>query len=219
LRYDSWQNFNGPAPGGGNGSTQVSGAGVGTAGTSAQWAAGAYDSVFFGATADGGSSVDYRVYAVGNTAAPGTGYYAAGTSTAPDSRSEADPYYSVFGGVTPPAAQTALFPQQTGASLPGALGFAWHNVEIEKVGNSISWSIDGLRIATVDTSSLNLGGGNILLNHFDINNTSSADPNSAALIFGLFDNVSVTAVPEPSTMALFGLAGLGMLLRGFSRRK
>src|SRR3954467_1621409 len=95
LRFDLWQNYNGPlgpTTVGGNGSTQVSGAGIGTAGTSPQWAAGAYDSVFFGSTGDGGSSIDYRVYPKANTASPTTGFYAAGTSTTPDSRNNADPY-------------------------------------------------------------------------------------------------------------------------------
>src|SRR5688500_7684455 len=130
LRFSLWQNFNGPLPAGGNGSTQVAGGGVGTAGTTAQWAGGpTYDSVFFGATADGGSGVDYRVYAVGNTAAPSTGYYAAGTGTT--AQNNTDPYYAGFGGQTPPAAQTALFPtQQTGATAAGTQGFEWHDVMI-----------------------------------------------------------------------------------------
>src|ERR1044071_8355895 len=45
MRFDMWCNYNGPLPGGGNGSTQVGGAGYGTAGTAAQ-VAGTADSVF-----------------------------------------------------------------------------------------------------------------------------------------------------------------------------
>lgn len=218
LRYDSWQNFNGPAPAGGSGSTQVSGAGVGTAGTTAQWAAAAYDSIFFGATGDGGSSIDYRVYPKANTAAATSGYYAAGTSTSPDSRNNVDPYYGVFGGVTPPAAQTALFSQQTGATAAGALGFKWHDVVITKNNNIITWDIDGTRIATVDATAITLGGNNFLLNHFDINATSSTDPNVRSLLFGLFDNVRVTAVPEPGIISLAALGTISFaLLR--SRKK
>jgi hypothetical protein len=216
LRFNLWHNFNGPMPGGGNGSTQVSGAGVGTAGTTAQWAAGAYDSVFFGATGDGGSSIDYRVYPVANTASPTTGWYAAGTSasTSADSRNNLDPYYAGFGGQTPPAEQTALFSQQTGASVAGAQGFKWRDVVITKTADTITWSIDGVRIASVPTAGLNFGGNNILLNHFDINATSSTDPNARQLLFGLFDNVTVTAIPEPSTTALMAI---GAALLGFQQ--
>lgn len=215
LRYQLWHNFNGPMPAGGSGSTQVSGGGIGTAGTTPQWAAGAYDSLFFGATGDGGSTIDYRVYPVANVAGVASGYYAAGTGT--DARNNIDPYYSVFGGESAPAGQLSLFAQQTGATGAGAQGFAWRDVAITKIGNTVTWDIDGVRIATVDTSTLTFGGGNILLNHFDINATSSTDVNADSLLFGLFDNVSVTVVPEPSTYALM-LTGLAALV-GLRRRR
>lgn len=218
LRFNLWQNFNGPLPGGGNGSTQVSGGGVGTAGNTPQWAGGPlYDSVFFGTTADGGSSVDYRVYAAANTAPTSSGFYAAGTGSGANNHS--DPYYAGFGGQTPPAAQTALFSQQTGATAVGAQGFEWHDVVITKSGDNITWSIDGVTLATVPTSGLALGGNNILLNHFDINNTSSSDPNARQLLFGLFDNVIVTAIPEPSTTAIFALAGVALGLSSLRRSR
>jgi len=219
LRFDLWQNYNGPlgpTTVGGSGSTQVTGAGIGTAGTTAQWAGGAYDSIFFGATGDGGSSIDYRVYPKANTAAPGTGFYAAGASTAPDSRNNADPYYASFGGAAAPAGQLTLYPQQTGTTQAGGQAFAWRDVVITKVGNTVTWDIDGKRIATVDASAIALGGGDILLNHFDINAGSSTDPNADALLFGLFDNVRVVAVPEPSTYALLGIGALVIAAR---RRK
>ena len=60
LSFDWWANFNGPFPGGGSGSTQLSTFGVGTAGATPQWPGGAQDSVWFGATGDGGSAADWR---------------------------------------------------------------------------------------------------------------------------------------------------------------
>ena len=219
LRFDLWQNYNGPlgpTAVGGSGSTQISGGGIGTAGTTPQWAGAVYDSIFFGATGDGGSSIDYRVYAKANTAPATSGFYAAGTSTTPDSRNNADPYYANFGGQAAPAEQAALFPQQTGTTQAGAQAFAWRDVAITKIGNTVTWDIDGKRIATVDASAITLGGGNILLNYYDINAGSSTDPNAGSLLFGLFDNVRVTAVPEPSTYALLGLGALFLAAR---RRK
>lgn len=217
LQFDMWLNYNGPLNGGGSGSTQVTSAGVGTAGTTPQWAGGAQDSVWFGASGDGGSSVDYRAY----SSAAGTGYtaasgvFAAGTGTSPDARNNTHPYYAGFGGATAPAAQLALFPGQTGSTAVGAAGMAWRNVTISKQGNTISYSIDGLPIANVDASGVTMGGGNIFLGHFDINATSSTDTNAVNLLFGLVDNVNVTPVPEPATYAaIFGLlAGAFALIR------
>lgn len=208
LRFDAWLNFNGPAPAGGSGSTQITGAGIGTAGTSAQIAGGVIDSINFGASAEGGSSADYRAYAPSVQAGyqDASGVYTAGTS---GSRNSSHAYYAGFGGVSAPAAQVALYAQQTGATAAGALGWAWRDMEIKKVGNTVTWSIDGLLIATVNTTTAGtLGGGNILFNQYDINGTVSADVNSPYLLFGLIDNVRV--IPEPTSSVLALLGGVGL---------
>lgn len=44
--FDIWLNFVGPAPAGGNGSTQITGAGVDTEGIAPQWGRGTKDSIF-----------------------------------------------------------------------------------------------------------------------------------------------------------------------------
>ena len=62
LQFDWWENFNGPAPVGGSGSTQLGTFGVGTSGTSPQWPGGTQDSIWFGGTGDGNSSSDWRAY-------------------------------------------------------------------------------------------------------------------------------------------------------------
>ena len=208
VTFDWWANFNGPFPGGGSGSTNLSTFGVGTAGTSAQWPGGVQDSVWFGATGDGGSSVDWRAYST----AAGTGYpdgspvfSAAGTGN----RNNTHPYYAGFGNVPAPAAQLALYAQQTGNTAVGSAGMAWHEVEIVKEAGLITWFVNGLQIAQVDESTVSLAGGNIFFGHSDINATSSADPNAPALLFTLIDNVVV--IPEPATLALLALGGLALL--------
>ena len=77
-------------------------------------------------------------------------------------------------------------------------------------GDTITWSIDGLLIATIDTTTVTLAGENILFMYSDVNATSSTDPNAIHLLFGLVDNVTVMAVPEPSVFALgiLGIAGI-----------
>lgn len=217
VTFDWWDNFNGPAPGGGSGSTQLGIFGVGTSGTVAQWPGGTQDSIWFGGTGDGGSSADWRAYSP--TAAtgylPASGVYAAGTGTSPDARNNTHPYYAGFGGLAAPAAQTTLFPQQTGSSNVGSAAFAWHKVVIAKVGSSVTWTVDGTLIATVPAADDTVAtGDNIFFGRSDINATSSTDPNRTALLFTLIDNVVVT--PEPTSLGLAALGLFGLLAR---RRK
>lgn len=193
LRFDLWQNFNGPLPDGGSGSTQISGGGIGTAGTSVQYP-GAVDGIWFATAGDGGSSVDYRAY--GKDAPSGyteaSGVFAAGTGGT--ARNNTDPYYAEFGGESAPAEQVALYPSQAGATYAGAQGFVWRDIVVAKSGDVVKWYIDGKLIATVNGASTNLAGGDIVLLHSDINAGSSADPNAPAMAFGLFDNVRVYAL-------------------------
>ena len=222
LRFDAWFNYNGPFPLGGSGSTQVGGAGYGTAGTNAQ-TAGVADSVFIGGTADGNSSADYRVYSpahaisyqdgayqIGSSGTdpfilgdPNSGYvYAADNGSRNVVPGSTTGYYATnFPGQTVPNDQWVLYPQQTNTAGPnapgtaynGALAFKWRDISLQKTGNTITYLVDGILIATVNVQDAGtLGGTNILFNHYDINATSSADPNRTNLIFTLIDNVRVT---------------------------
>lgn len=210
VRFDLWSNFNGPFPNGGSGSTNLSTYGVMTAGTGVQWP-GVADGVWFASTGDGASSADWRVYSPDAVACypDGDPVYAA------PSRNASDPYYAGFGGVAAPAAQLALFPQQTGTTGVGSCGMAWHQVIITVNNNTVLWRVDGLLLATIDTSGMTLGGGNIFFGHSDINASSSTDPNAPALLFTLIDNIRVETrpIPEPATLTLLGLAALPLLIR------
>lgn len=203
VRLDWWANFNGPFPVGGSGSTNLSTFGIGTSGTTAQWPGGVQNSVWFAATGDGNSSADWRAY---SSAAP-TGYSDGSPVYMAPTRNASDPYYAAFGNHTAPAAQLALFPQQTGTTLIGSAGMAWHDVMINKVGNFATWTVDGLAIASVDLTTVTLSGGNIFFGHSDTNSTSSTDPNDFQLLFTLIDNIRVTAVPTPGTAISLGFGG------------
>jgi hypothetical protein len=207
VNFDWWANFNGPFPGGGSGSTNLSTFGIGTSGTIAQWPGGTQDSVWFAATGDGGSAADWRAY---STAAP-TSYPDGSPVYAAPTRNNTDPYYASFGGVMAPPAQLLLFPQQTGTTNVGSAGMEWHQVAINKSGNTATWQVDGILIATVDLTTVTLAGGNIFFGHSDINATSSTDPNDVNLLFTLIDNISV--VPEPGTLGLLALGGLLIVRR------
>ncbi len=192
LECHMWLNYNGPLNGGGTGSTQVTGLGIGTGGAVATWAGtgAAIDSVHFGMSGDGGSSADFRAYSSAATVSyqDGSPVYIAGTELT--NRNADHPYYSIYGGQAAPAAQLALFASQTGVTDVGATGFAWRHVKVIKSGNFAIWIVDGRPLAFVDLTTVGLGGGNILFNHYDINATIATDPNQ--LLFGLIDNVRVS---------------------------
>lgn len=216
MTFDWWSNVNGPFPAGGNGSTQLSTFGVGTSGTVAQWPGGSQDSIYFAATGDGNSASDWRAYSTvpaGATSyADASAVYAAGAVAG--NRNSSNAYYSSFGENAAPAAQLALFPQQTGSSLVGSAGMEWHRVEINWGATNVTWTVDGILIATVPVGDDTvLTGNNIFFGHSDTNATSSTDPNDVSLLFTLIDNVNI--VPEPGSVALFSMS----LLFGLARRK
>jgi hypothetical protein len=240
MTFDMWQNANGPFPGGGSGSTQMTIGGYGSNGTAVQFpglTTAQQQSVYFGATGEGGSGVDYRAYlgtsgftgtaptitvAAGSTQPDtqknpdGTPVYAAGAVAGSTNNSNA--YYSTFAGATPPGAQTTLFAQQNGALASGTLGEGWHAWKIVKLGTRLTWQVDGKLLATIDTTmnpAWAFAGDNIFFGQFDINATSSTDVNARNLLFGLVDNVVVDTVPEPTTGALImlGLIGIGLVTR------
>lgn len=212
LSFDLWQNYAGPLGPGGSGTTQLSTFGVGTSGTVPVWPGTATkESIMFAATLDGGSSADYRAYSsAANTS------YAAGHSvySAPGGAiNNSSPYYAGFGGVSAPAGQLLLFPNQTGSTDPGEISFGWRRVVIEVAGGNATWSVDGLPFASVPLQGLTLGGGNIFLGHSDTNASSSTDPNDFLLNVTLIDNVRVDIIPEPGSVLLLGAAGLLGVMR------
>lgn len=203
LRWDAWQNFQGPFPGGGNGTTQITMGGIG--GTGLQYIGGPFNGFGAAATGDGGSASDYRMY---NAPGATIGTYNAG------SQNNSNAYYSSFVG-TVPAAQTTYavnslgFNNQTGSTNVGALGMKWHRWELRKSGSTVEWYVDGLKIGQHVNATF--GGSNIFFGYADTNASPSTDLVSDQLLFGLIDNVQVEAVPEPATMALLGLGGLALL--------
>ncbi|MEC8972637.1 MAG: hypothetical protein VX509_01890, partial [Verrucomicrobiota bacterium] len=205
VRFDMWINANGPFPGGGGGSTEFFTAGVGTTGDHLQWAADTADGAWFGVTGEGGSgnSGDFRAHIGGARQAAESGAYAAGSTA--DSRNNTNAHYAdAFPGQSPPAAQAAAFPgKQTGALQHGAVGFAWRQVSITKVGDSVTWAIDGVTIAALGQE---LGAftteANIFVGYYDAFSSVSDNP---ATSFGLVDNLKVHdlgADEEPSALEI-----------------
>src|SRR5204863_9839297 len=118
-------------------------------------------------------------------------YYA----SPPSQQSVINPYYASFGGDPAPASQQVAFPSdQTGTAGVGNAGFAWHDVMITKQGNSVTWTMDGVRIATVDVSVTPPLSTNIFVGFEDRNSDKSPIPE---LAFGLVDNLRVLTMQQP----------------------
>jgi len=212
VEFDMWQNYVGPLGPGGNGTTQLSVFGIGTAGNVAAWPGAAVkESVFFAATLDGGSASDYRAY---SSAAPtsypsGSAVYQAPGGAINDSNAY---YVSAFPANSAPAAQLGLFPGQTGSTNAGEISFTWRRVMIDVSGGLATWTVDGVAMAIVDLSTVSLGGGNILFGHSDTNARASTDPNDFLLNVTLIDNVAVF-VPEPTGMLAGSIVAAGLIAR------
>ncbi len=198
LRFDMWINYNGPMPDGGPGSTQNLDAGVGTAGDGAVWAYGPADCVWFSVTGDGAEyqdathtpGGDYNAVIGDVVQNDDTGFYAAGTG-APDSgiRDASHSFYSLWGGQAAPAAQLALYANQSGVANVGNAGMAWHTVIITKSGNVVTWAMDGITIATVTNTTLSFST-NVFVGYEDLFATSAMS-DVPAMSFGLVDNLRV----------------------------
>ncbi len=216
LRFHSWLNANGPFPAGGTGSTEFYTAGVGTTGTSVQKSSGSASGAWFAGDNEGNSGIDYRAYLNTALEGPTSTVYAAPDSGTINRRNANNPYYhgTFPGGQTPPASQTTANPLvQTGALKPGTLGFAWREVEIEKTGADVSWTIDGLPIATFTAPVLT--GSNIFVGHWDVFSSISGNPEFS---FGIVDNLVVERIPEPATLSLLGMATVGLMATSRRRR-
>ncbi len=221
LRFDAWQNYStfDREQDGGAGTTEFLGGGIGYDGTTADVASG----VQAIETGDGGSGSDYRVFS-SDSSVPSQYFLASGemwcgSRNATGCTTYTDQYPA--GSGVPPAAQG-----QTGSpnqNRAGSSAFQWYTWQFSVRNDIVSVQQfnklgERLVVATWDNSDPNdaiptaTTDGNISIFYADF--FSSVSP-SAALMFGIVDNVIVT-VPEPATLAVFGLGCCGL---AFVRRK
>ena len=224
ISADVWGNYIGGtsiAASGANGSTGAA-MGVGTSGTSLQYIAG-NDGLLVETFHDngGGANGAFRVYTDNVSPRPtpaNSSYYAAGTSGT--SASYTDPYYSFLTSHSAPAAQISLSAATQGGSTPlGIIGFAWHTMTITQDGVNLTWAIDGHTITTVPDSALTFGGNQISLGADDSGLSGNSSANNQFLNADIWDNLTITATPEPVTgsLVIFGAAGL-FLARRLTRK-
>ncbi|WP_432797710.1 PEP-CTERM sorting domain-containing protein [Poriferisphaera sp. WC338] len=223
VSFDAWANVNGPFPGGGGGSTEFIGGTVGHDGTTT-----GRNGAALLLTGDGGSSRDIRGYKNTSEQFLASGQYAV-TSQNQDALVPIFSHGAI--GDEAPALQQTNYSQQAGSEIldefdnptgtfnppnlrAGAAGFAWHTFVgiVDGVAGTVTWSIDGVDIVTLDS---NIGSavaveGQAGLVYADLFSSVS---DNADLSFGVFDNFVVEDVPEPASLALFGLGGLVALRR------
>jgi hypothetical protein len=237
VTFYAWSNFNGAPNASGLADNANSEGGtnnvmfaVGTSGTvplvvgntGLAAAPAGMDGIGFATTGDGGITNDYRVYPKSGTFTPATtpGVYNAGSNS-----NTATLYATAFPAVSAPAIQQTLSTAeygldasntQAGSTQVGAFGFAWHKITMTTDGTTAQWAIDNALIATLDETTLGgLGGNNLALGESDVNTSTTRHP---SLLFTVFDNLTVTSLPEPSSFAFIGLA-VPALLRLRRRRK
>lgn len=212
MRCDMWISVPGPFPGGGAGSTQIGTMGIGS-GTVVQWASTAVSSnwVLFGSSGDGNNATDYRVYCpTGGTAGAGaqvttdTGVYMAGTTAAAQQNTAA--LYSFFGPQGAPVSQSGVFLSQSGELAVGCFGQVWHDVVITKLGSTVLWDVDGIRLAAINTATRGTKlSTNIFVGQFDVNGTQTSvalDQFSCNLV----DNLVVEQLPNPTVPTITSIA-------------
>ena len=214
VSADVWGNYIGSgtsiAASGANGTTGAA-MGIGTSGNSLQYIS-ANDGYLVDAIHDngGGANQAYRVYTDATHPNPTTSsYFAAGTGA--NSATYSDPYYNFLTSQTAPAAQVTLSATQGGSTPVGIIGFAWHTMTISQDGVNVTWAIDGHTIATVPDSALTFGGSQVSLGADDSGLTGNSAANNQTLNADIWDNLTITQVPEPASTSLLGLGAVGLL--------
>ena len=189
VQFDFWLNYHI------NGSTEEGGGAVGFD------AAAPLSGYGLLVNTDGDSGTDYKLFNRDGNLGLDSGVYAIPSLNAQD------PLNTDIQGAFP--SQTAPEAQETGYTNPdGTFAFAWHTmtIDVDTSAQTANFSIDGFDFGTLSGGDYS---GDIALVFTDPFNSVSGN---ADLAFGVFDNVSVTQIPEPTTNLMLLVGSLGMLL-------
>ncbi|WP_193213664.1 hypothetical protein [Luteolibacter marinus] len=189
LQFDGWLNYVGPLGGWLPESKQVATFGIGSAGLDTKWPATPGNGVaLFGCSTTGEGSDNFLAFVNGMEALPAS--FMAGS---PDG--DAGYHQALFPAQQAPVDQMNAYASQGGSTQPGETAFVWHRFEVTRTGNTVTWSIDGQQIATVDVLPGSLAGNGIFLGFADMDPTSSLDPNNFLNAF-IVDNVRIDPIVD-----------------------
>ncbi|QDS97239.1 PEP-CTERM sorting domain-containing protein [Adhaeretor mobilis] len=142
------------------------------------------DGHFLSMTGDGGSGSDYRHFVEGTPVADGDASYRNDLNT---TNAPGDTYQEIF----------------PGGDFPGSPGNRWTTLTINATSSKVSYLLDGTTIIVTDSADID---GQVSLGYGDM--FSSVGPH-----FVVFDNLIVSEIPEPTSLALLGMGALGLLVR------
>lgn len=107
-----------------------------------------------------------------------------------------------------PNSSDVLTSRFTSDVAKNSIGRRWETVELRFANNSVEWYQNGTLITTYTNDSDT--SGTLTLGFYDTGSGSSSDPTQQ---YALFDNLVVSTVPEPTSIATLGLGALGLLRR------
>ena len=192
VQFDFWLNYHA------NGSTEEGGGAIGFDATGGPLAGNGLL-----VNTDGDSGTDYKIFNPDGNLGLDSGVYTLSSLNAQDPGNT--DIQSAFPSQTAPEAQG------TGYTNPdGTFAFAWHTmtIDVDTTAQTANFSVDGFDFGTLSGGDYS---GDIALLFTDPFNSVAGD---ADLAFGVFDNVSVTQIPEPSSHLLLLLSVLpAMMLR------
>ncbi len=198
VEVDMWLNYNTSG-----GTTEAGGLSVGFTSDST------VNGASFIGNSDGDSSRDFQLFEDGTEILYDPAVYAISSQN----NNAADLVAAFPGQPTPDAQGEAPFdPTNVIVTAPdGSLGFAWHTLiaDVDTDAGIATFLVGDVEIGTVTGADLT---GGLALTYRDPFGSVASKPEFA---FGVFDNVTVTQIPEPNSLALLclGIVGLGAARR------